>query len=252
MRAWPPGSSLGPIMQAASVWPGPKFQTLQRRAGIQHESHHLYKQFRPCTILINSGDGENPPQIQIPIQAPKPTLQAGLSREISQACYVNSPAQSRGFSYSLTSSLCFIFASFPHIPQVPGAMQRWAHVMLCTQWVCIKAKGKKILNIGSPNLLQYLCKPDQALPQRETLSLRYWTANNPALLLWRERLSLSSKGVCYKHPGKDSLEKKCQVNASAQKMCRNTRDPWSAVSQLEPLTKLAMVLGGGVAPGRHQ
>ena len=68
---------------------------------------------RPCTILINSGDGENPPQIQIPIQPPKPTLQAGLSREISQACYVNSPAQSQ--EAFLTASQAAYVSSLRHV-----------------------------------------------------------------------------------------------------------------------------------------
>ena len=39
--------------------------------------------------LTSSGNGGNPPEIQVPSCQPRPTLQAGLSKEGTQACYVN-------------------------------------------------------------------------------------------------------------------------------------------------------------------
>ena len=103
---------------------------------------------------------------------------------------------------------CFAFISVCFL----GRPSRWKCELPLSCWGsgndtwCKSGRRKTILlRLGAAPLL-WAMGWILTEPQRETLSLWHWTANNPALLLRREMLSLSSKGGCYIHPWQDSLE----------------------------------------------
>lgn len=66
-----------------------KFQSPRKTEAVWHKPYCLFHQFRHSKSLL-SVNGRKPPQTKIPRYQPVPTLYAGLSKDSSQAWYVNS------------------------------------------------------------------------------------------------------------------------------------------------------------------